>query len=143
MSTRKILGDASSMHIRTNRIGLLTIHATAPVVDGTITEEALSFTVRIDHVDTGNPLLDPELHALIHQLTTGVLTFTGQRAGDVFSGQAQAGEIVVPLDLSAAPDSGALRVEGTSRFQDIHVPLPGLGHIRHLQVDIDGTLHLS
>lgn len=143
MNTRQILGDESSMHIRTNRIGLLTIHATAPVVDGTVSDSDLRFSVRIDHVDTGNPLLDPELHALIHQLTSGVLTFTGQRAGDVFSGRAQAGEIVVPLDLSAATDAGALKVAGNSTFQDIHVPLPGLGHIRHLEVDIDGHLHLA
>lgn len=143
MGTRQILGERSSMHIRTNRLGLLAIHATAPVVNGTVSDTDLHFTVRIDQVDTGNPLLDPELHALIHELTSGELTFTGRRDGEVYSGQAQAGNIVVPLALSAADGAGMLQVEGNSSFSDVHVPLPGLGHIRHLEVDIDGRLHLA
>ena len=38
------------MHVRTNRIGLLTIHASAPVVDGEVSDSDLHFTVRIDQV---------------------------------------------------------------------------------------------
>ena len=130
------------MHVRTNRIGLLTIHASAPVVDGEVSDSDLHFTVRIDQVDTGNPLLDPELHALIHQLTSGELTFTGRRDGQVYTGHAQAGDIVVPLSLSAVGDT-ALEIAGSSQFSDVHLPLPGLGRIRHLAVDIDGRLHLA
>ena len=137
------IGDGG-MNIRTNRIGLLTIHASAPVVSGQISDSHLDFTVRIDQVATGNPLLDPELHALIHQLTSGVLSFSGTRRGDTFSGHASAGNIEVPLDLvrGETPD-GALIVTGKSQFTDVHVPLPGLGHIRHLEVEIDGSLRLA
>lgn len=131
------------MHISTNRIGLLSIHASAPVVDGVVSDSQLSFTVRIDAVNTGNPLLDPELHALIHQLTSGTLQFTGSRQGDLYTGTAQAGDIRIPLDLAADTQHTVMDVRGTSTFSDVHVPLPGLGHIKHLQVDIDGRLHLA
>ncbi len=144
MADSSKLGDSGTMHIRTNRIGLLSIHASAPVVGGRLSASDLEFTVRIDKVATGNPLLDPELHALIHQITQGTLTFSGTRDGDTFSGRATAGNIEVPLDLKRTETSdGALEVRGTSRFSDIHVPLPGLGHIKHLEVDIDGHLHLA
>lgn len=130
------------MQVRTSRIGLLSIHATAPVVGGKLTEATLEFTVSIESVNTGNPLLDPELHALIHELTGGTLTFQGARKGDLFSGKAQAGQIVVPLDLHATGDS-PLEVNGTSQFTNLHLPLPGMGHIKHVEVDIDGRLHLA
>ncbi|MCU0277421.1 MAG: hypothetical protein MUE31_00860 [Candidatus Nanopelagicales bacterium] len=136
--------DRGIMHIRTNRLGLVSIQASAPVVDGRIWDAGLEFTVRIDRVSTGNPLLDPELHALIHQLTSGTLTFSGTRDGDTFTGTASAGDITIPLDLvsSSGPD-GALAVTGASRFSDVHVPLPALGHIHHLEVDIYGHLRLA
>lgn len=131
------------MSIRTSRIGLLSIHATAPIVHGEISDSNLTFTVRLDEVSTGNPLLDPEVHALIHQITTGTLTFTGHRDGDTFTGTATAGQISVPLDLSATVSEEVVAVAGTSSFSDVHVPLPGMGHVKHLEVDIDGNLHLG
>jgi hypothetical protein len=143
VTERRIVSDHSVMKVSTSRIGLLSIHATAPVVDGTVSDDHLSFTVRIDEVNTGNPLLDPELHALIHQITSGTLTYSGSRTSGGFAGQAQAGEITVPLHLSTSSADGGLDVAGTSQFRDVHVPLPGMGHIRHLEVDIDGRLHLA
>ncbi len=132
------------MNVRTNRLGLISIHATAPVVDGEVSDSALTFTVKIDQVATGNPLLDPELHALIREITRGILTFSGERNGDAFDGHATAGTIVVPLTLTTTGSAdGPLEVSGSSQFSDVHVPLPGLGHIKHLVVDIDGSLHVD
>ena len=142
MSSRKVVSTDSSMQIRINRIGLLTIHAVAPVVAGEVTDTDLTFTVSIEQVQTGNPLLDPELHALIHEISSGTLQFSGQRQGAVYSGKATAGDITVPLELALTSEDEAVAISGTSTFSDLHVPLPGLGHIKHLQVDIDGRLHL-
>jgi hypothetical protein len=125
VTARKVIGDSSTVAIRTNRIGLLTIHANAPIVDGEVTDSRLTFTVRIDEV------------------RTGVLQFSGQREGEVFSGSATAGQISVPLALSTQQEQMSLSVRGTSSFTDIHLPLPGLSHIHHLEVDIDGRLHLA
>lgn len=130
------------MHVRTNRIGLLSFQAVAPVIEGELTSSRLEFTVRIDEVSTGNPLLDPELHALIHRITSGTLTFTGDFADGSYAGQAQAGSIVVPLTLTASGES-PMNLAGRSQFSDVRLPLPGLSHIRRLEVDIDGHLHLG
>lgn len=130
------------MNVRTNRLGLLSIHATAPVIDGEVSETSLRFTVRIDQVVTGNPLLDPELHALIREITQGILSFDGELDGAAYAGHASAGRIVVPLTLRAR-GTGPLEVSGSSQFSDVHIPLPGLGHIKHLVVDIDGHLHVE
>lgn len=144
MAQRKVVSDGSEMHVRTNRLGLLTIHATAPVVDGAVSDTTLTFTVRIDQVATGNPLLDPELHALIREITRGTLTFSGEHNEGVYEGHATAGSITVPLSLSTSGSNGGpLEVSGTSQFSDVHVPLPGLGHIKHLVIDIDGRLHVA
>ncbi len=141
------------MHIRTNRIGLLSIQASAPVVAGTWTDTHLEFTVRIDQVTTGNPLLDPELHLLIGELTSGTLAFAGRQDGTAstgtalselrYSGTASAGDITVPLSLRATP-AGDRRLDltGKSNFSDVRTPLPGLGYVEYLEVDIDGHLDL-
>lgn len=131
------------MRISTSRIGLLSVHASAPVLDGELSEDDLRFTVRIDQVRTGNPLLDPELHALVHALTAGRLLFAGRRAGEVFTGSAQAGDISVPLDLAVTGGGATRRVSGTSTFRDVHIPLPGIGRLPYLEVDIEGHLHLA
>lgn len=144
VAQRKVLSDGSRMHVRTNRLGLVSIQATAPVLDGEVSDTTLTFTVRIDQVTTGNPLLDPELHALIREITRGTLTFSGERSGDTFEGRAQAGSIVVPLSLNThGAADGPLEISGSSQFADVHVPLPGLGHIKRLVVDIDGRLHVE
>ncbi len=144
VAQRKVLSDGSQMNVRTNRLGLLTIHATAPVIDGEVSDTTLSFTVRIDQVATGNPLLDPELHALIREITRGTLTFSGTHNGQAYEGRATAGSIAVPLSLTAhGSPEGPLDVSGSSQFSDVHVPLPGLGHIKHLVVDVDGRLHID
>lgn len=111
---------------------------------GLVSAGRLQFTVRIAEVATGNPLLDPELHALIHRITDGTLDFTGQRDGEAFAGWARAGEISVPLSLRArASGADLLQITGSSTFADVHTPLPGLSHVPHLEVDIEGHLHLT
>lgn len=143
VTERRLGGGDSRIVARTNRIGLASIHASAPVLAGVVSGSRLEFTVGIAEVVTGNPLLDPELHALIHRITDGTLVFTGHGDGEFFAGRASAGTITVPLSLRATP-AGAdlLHVTGSSTFSDVRTPLPGLGHIPHLEVDIEGRLHL-
>lgn len=144
MGARRLVGADSQITVRTNRIGLASIHARAPVVAAVVSRSRLEFTVGIAQVVTGNPLLDPELHALIHRITDGTLIFTGRGDGEVFTGQANAGTISVPLSLRAtASATGPLHVAGSCAFSDVRTPLPGLGHIPHLEVNIDGHLHVT
>jgi len=144
------LTSGSSISLKTSRIGLMSLHAKAPVVEGAarISEGhvELSFVVAIDQVDTGNPLLDPEVHALVRSGSDGRLTFTGSGAAlSALNGQASAGNISVPLELTATPPpttSDEWHISGQTSFRDIRLPLPGLGHIKHVDVNINGLLAL-
>lgn len=145
------LASQSTISLKTSRIGLFGIHAHAPVVDGTARiadgEVMLEFIVAIDQVSTGNPVLDPEVHALVHSGSDGRLTFSGTGASLAeVTGHAVAGNVKVPLELAAtgSPDSDdlQLQVSGKTSFTDIHLPLPGMGHIHQIDIDIEGLLTL-
>lgn len=145
------LATESTIQLKTSRIGLLSVHAHAPVVTGTATitdgHVELEFVVAIDKVRTGNPVLDPEVHALVRSGSDGMLTFAGTgEALDGVEGHATAGNIKVPLQLQAdgRPDADSLDldVRGQTTFEDIHLPLPGMGHIKKIDVDISGLLTL-
>lgn len=145
------LGSHSDITLRTSRLGLLSVHAHAPVVEGQVDidngEVSLTFVVAIDQVSTGNPLLDPEVHALVNSGSDGKLTFTGSGASLAeVTGHASAGNVTVPLELAARPqrEDGEMPLElsGKTTFRDIHVPLPGMGRIRHIDIDIKGLLKL-
>lgn len=142
----------SSIKLKTSRIGLMSFHAHAPVTDGVVRigdgDVELEFAVAIDQVATGNPLLDPEVHALVKSESDGRLRFKGSGTDlQSLTGTASAGTITVPLDLSAQRQSGAagaddLSITGRTSFTDIHVPLPGIGHIKHIDINIEGLLTL-
>lgn len=145
------LATEATISMKTSRIGLFGIHAHAPVVDGTAQiadgQVRLEFIVAIDQVSTGNPMLDPEVHALVHSGSDGRLTFTGTGASLAeVTGHATAGNVKVPLELSAAGAPGGddleLQVTGRTTFTDIHLPLPGMGHINQVDIDIEGLLTL-
>jgi hypothetical protein len=145
-----VLGEESTISLKTSRVGLLSIHAKAPVVDGQVRiadgQVEMTFVVAIDQVNTGNPLLDPEVHALVRSGSDGKLTFSGAGSAlQELNGRASAGNITVPLELSATPGDAhqeGWHISGQTSFQDIRLPLPGLGHIKHIDVDITGLLSL-
>lgn len=144
-----VLANESTIALKTSRVGFMSIHAKAPVVDGVVRitdgEVELTFVVAIDQVHTGNPLLDPEVHALVKSGSDGKLTFSGTGSLQGLTGHAQAGNITVPLQLSATPSddhADGWHIAGQTSFTDIHVPLPGFNHIKHIDVDISGLLSL-
>ncbi len=143
-----------SIRMKTSRIGLFTITASAPIVGGTAdwssADAVLTFQVGINEVTTGNPLLDPEVHALVAKGSDGVLTFTGTGTvnGDdiAFAGIAKAGNVEVSLQLTGlVAGENADRdvsISGTATFSDIQLPLPGLSNVNHIDVYIVGELKL-
>ena len=148
---RWTLASQSTISLKTSRIGLLSVHAHAPVIDGEVSiadgEVSLEFVVAINQVSTGNPLLDPEVHALVNSGSDGTLIFAGSGASlSEVVGHASAGNVKVPLELAATPTSEGdelpLELTGKTTFHDIHLPLPGMGHINHVDIDIEGLVTL-
>ena len=150
-----VVAREGHINLKTNRIGIFTIDATAPIVGGEADWQAgqatLTLEVGINEVTTGNRLLDPEVHALVNSGSDGVLTFAG--TGHVtdsevrFEGRAWAGNVEVPLVLTGAPqDLGGeerdVTIDGTATFEDIHLPLPGFSNVKQIDVHIQGLLKL-
>ncbi len=146
---------ASDISIETSRVGFLRIHATAPITGGQLTisddEVVMNFGVAINEVRTSSHILDPEVRSLVNGHSDGILRFSGQgrtapAAVDLI-GKSQAGDVVVDLALKATPHDDAhrpaLAVAGESHFENIHLPLPGLGDIRRITVTITGLLDLQ
>lgn len=143
----------STFALKTNRIGLFAIHASAPVSSAQATVTSSRTTLRMDvniaKVSTGNPLLDPEVHALVMKSSDGSLVFEGHGADLVqgISGEAAAGNVTVPLTLTGGSqldgDDLELPLLGTAVFRDLHLPLPGLGHVKELRINIEGLLRLA
>ena len=153
----QVVAREGHITIKTSRIGMFTIDASAPIVGGeadwTSGKVTLKFQVGINEVKTGNRLLDPEVHALVNSGSDGVLTFDGEgHMSDRevrFEGRAWAGNIEVPLVLIGEPqDDGGdgqlrdVKIDGTATFEDVHLPLPGMGHVKSIDVEIEGLLKL-
>ncbi|MEI6620675.1 MAG: hypothetical protein WCP28_02040 [Actinomycetes bacterium] len=142
--------------MKTDRVGVFVIDAHAPILGGsadwTSQVAQLTFDVAISEVKTGNPLLDPEVHALVKKGSDGVLTYhgTGSADGDEvqFEGTAKAGDVEVPMAITgdvegSGDDPRDLRLTGTATFSDVHIPLPGFGHVHEVKIHVVGVLQLT
>ena len=141
--------------MKTNRIGIFTVDATAPIAGGEAdwsgTTAHLDLQVQIDEVKTGSSLLDPEVRALVKKGSDGLLTFI--RSGHVdddevrFEGTATSGNIKVPLVLVGSAESDEserdVTITGNATIDNVHIPLPGFSHVRTIEIQVEGLLRLS
>lgn len=145
-----------NLQLKTNRIGLIRINASAPIVGGeadwTSSQASLLLLVGISEITTGNMLLDPEVRALVNRGSDGVLSFEGK--GTVtddyveFAGRAWAGNVEVPLTLSGTSNGELdhernVTIGGTATFKDIHLPLPGFTHVNSVDIHFEGLVKLT
>lgn len=156
-----VVTDGSRLHVKTSRLGLIEVQATAPVGGGQLTDadprsgqRRLTVDVLISQVRTGERFIDPELHALIMRTSDGVLHFQGAGTADEFTGSSAAGTVTLPMSLalteleakgeSASAEStgsGFLSsVQGVVHVDDMHVPLPGFDRVRSATVTITGQI---
>ncbi len=151
-----VLPDLGRIHMKTSRVGLISVNAHAPIIGGFadwLAHKAdLAIDIGIGNISTGNALLDPEVRSLINKGSDGVLRFVG--AGHAtndelrFEGHATAGNIVVPIVLLGRPgglsehDVLDIVLSGTATFEDIKLPLPGFGHVKKIDVHIAGDIKL-
>ena len=144
------------IHMKTNRIGIFTINAKAPVVGGeadwNAEEAVLTLNIGLNEVETGISLLDPEVKALVTKGSDGILRFKGTghvRGDDVqFDGTAVAGDVIVPMSVTGevsanGDDSREVKICGNATFEDIHLPLPGLSNIKRIDLTITGDFRLN
>lgn len=137
--------------------GLMRLDLTAPVRGGELRVESaqlhLDLTIALDQVKTGNFLTEHAARAFIAGYKAHDLVYQGrgQWPSEPVSvrGPARAGAIDVEIELTVAPVSAdwdsmsEIEIVGTAGFGTVHIPMPGLGTIDDLVVDIDARLRVS
>lgn len=149
--------DSGLIHLKTKRIGIFKVNATAPIVGGFLDwsspEAQLQVKMDINQINTGYPILDPQFKKLIASGSDGILVFDGKgEQGDIetsFTGKAQAGDVVVDMAITGTPsgesgsDSQILDVTGTATFTDVHIPIPGFSKLNTIDINVEGQLTLT
>lgn len=149
--------DGGHVRLRSGKIGLVSIDATAPVSGGELVLKGddARFSLRLDlsQMRTGNFLMQAAARSLVSSNNVHSLDYTGQgsatASGWQVSGAAVGGTIEVPLDLAitAIGPSGDAMAEidivGSASVGRVHIPLPGLGTVDDFGFDIDARLAMQ
>ena len=137
--------------------GLMNLDVTAPVRAGTLRAEAtrmhLDLTIALDQIKTGNFLTEHAARAFIAGYRAHDLTYAGSGHWPsepvTLRGPAKAGAIDVEIELTVSPVDAdwdamsEIQIVGTAGFGRVHIPLPGVGTVDDLIVDIEARLRVS
>ena len=136
---------------------LMDLDVSAPVRQGQLRLQpahvVLDLTIALDRIKTGNFLTEHAARAFISGYRAHDLVYagTGTRAADPVSvrGPARAGAIDVDIELTVSPVDadwdamGEIEIVGTAGFGTVHIPIPGVGTVDDLVIDIDARLRVS
>lgn len=150
--------DGGDVRIRNAQgSGLMNLDVSAPVRSGNLRldKARLDFdvTIALDQIKTGNFLTEHAARAFIAGYRAHDLVYagSGQWPSEPVSvrGPAKAGEIDVEIELSISPVAAdwdamsEIEIVGTAGFGSVHIPIPGVGTVDDLVVDIDARLRVS
>jgi hypothetical protein len=153
-----VLTDESPLvRLQSQRIGLVSLDVTAPVVRGQLNladeRSELLLTLSLSRLKTGNLLMQGAARSLVKRFDGDALTFDatgdpGPAPWDV-AGVAHSGHVDVPLQVTATP-AGAdhapmtvLHLSGTAVMEEVNIPLPGIGRIRDFTFAVEARLGLA
>jgi hypothetical protein len=134
--------------------GLLDLDVSAPVRTGQLRLHAagihFDLTIALDRVKTGNFLTEHAARAFIAGYRAHDLVYAGagSRGSDAsrVRGPAKAGSIDVEIELTLTPVASdwdamtELEIVGSAGFGTVHIPLPGVGTVDDLVIDINARL---
>lgn len=149
--------DGGHVRLRTGKIGLMSLDASAPVSGGELVLDGdqATFTLRLDlgQMRAGNFLLQAAARSLISSHDVHVLVYEGSgptiEKGWRVSGTAVAGPIDVPLDLTITPigpqenSMSEIDIAGSADIGTVNVPLPGIGRVDDFGFDVDARLAMT
>lgn len=150
--------DSGDVRLRTAQgSGVMNLDVSAPVRTGSLRMAASQFrldlTIALDRIRTGNFLTEHAARAFIAGYRAHDLVYAG--SGNWPSepvnvrGPAKAGQIDVEIELTVSPvdaDWNAMseiEIVGTAGFGTVHIPMPGVGTVDDLVIDIDARLRVS
>ena len=155
MSLRRwtIADPAALVRIRTNRVGLMSVEATAPIRRGmfALTDQdcTLELVLALNQIGASF-LLERAARALLSAHRVEDLSYLARGSGGSapwqVRGDAVAGEVSVDLAVDLTPrglqQDAMARVElrGFASLGPVDLPLPGLGRTEDLQITLDSVL---
>lgn len=136
---------------------LMDLDVSAPVRQGQLRLQpahvVLDLTIALDRIKTGNFLTEHAARAFISGYRVHDLVYagSGKRSSEPISvrGPARAGAIDVDIELTVSPvdadwDAMAeIEIVGSAGFGTVHIPIPGVGTVDDLVIDIDARLRVS
>lgn len=144
--------DGADVRLRSASISAMAIDITAPVRSGSLTIQTsgvtLALVLALDKLRTGNFLTQAAARSLVSSHSAHDLVYQGTGsaggASAAVSGQARIGTLDIEMDLTVTLIGGdaptAVELLGATSFGRVSIPLPGVGTVDDLQVDIDGRL---
>ncbi len=144
--------DGADVRLRSASISAMAIDITAPVRSGSLTIQSsgvtLALILALDKLRTGNFLTQAAARSLVASNSAHDLVYegtgTGQGVSAAVSGQARIGTLDIEMDLTVHLLGGerptAVELVGATSFGRVDIPLPGVGTVDDLQVDIDARL---
>jgi hypothetical protein len=146
--------DGADVRLRSGDIGVMNVDITAPLRQGSLRivagKASLALVIALDQLRTGNFLTEHAARAFIAGYRAHDLVYDGGGAAKKtpfqVSGQAKAGQIDVSIALSVSLLGGDQPTEaeltGSASFGRVHIPIPGVGTVDDLNIDIDARLAL-
>ena len=135
----------------------MNLDVSAPVRAGSLRQErsrlTLDLTIALDQIKTGNFLTEHAARAFIAGYRAHDLVYAGSGQWPsepvAVRGPAKAGSIDVEIEVTVSPVDAdweamsEIEIIGTAGFGKVHIPMPGLGTVDDLVVDIDARLRVT
>lgn len=147
--------DGADVRLRSGDVGVMNIDITAPLRSGSLHiaagKASLALVIALDQLKTGNFLTEHAARAFVSGYGAQDLVYDADGVAKTspfeVAGQAKAGELDVSIALSVSLLGGSAPSEaeliGSAAFGRVHIPLPGIGTIDNLNIDIDARLALG
>jgi hypothetical protein len=147
--------DGAEVRLKSGNSGLMNLDVKAPVRSGTLhvvsSLATINLVLALDKIKTGNFLTEAAAKAFFKGYNANDLVYNaeGPHDGSVYrvSGSATAGTLDLSITLSISGVNSAPHPEvelvGSAEFGEVHIPMPGVGKVDNLQVDIDAKLAIA
>jgi hypothetical protein len=156
--------DGAEVRLKSGSSRLMNVEIKAPVRSGSLhivdSIATMNLVLALDKLKTGNFLTEAAARTFISGYKAQDLVFkgsgphsgnsdgsaSGSASGSAYdvSGNAVAGEIDVQMSIiltsvgnSAQPE---VELKGSAQFGTVHIPLPGIGTVENMNIEIDARL---
>ena len=147
--------DGAEVRLKSGSSGLMSLDVKAPVRSGTLqivsSIATINLVLALDKIKTGNFLTEAAAKAFFNSYNAKDLVYNAQGPHDgnayQVSGSASAGTLDLSITLTIKPVDSAPHPEvelvGSAAFGKVHIPLPGVGTVDDMNVDIDAKLAVA